>query len=128
MRQRTPVSGLVLLAVLLGLSSCTLFRKRTNVLSNEPVTLQVVNFNWSDIVIYAQVGGTRARLGDVTASGRATMTLPKSLVSSTGVLQLILDPLGSRVAFRTGQIMVHGGQQVRLQIENELRLTSWSVH
>jgi hypothetical protein len=105
-----------------------LFRKRSNVHSNEPATLQVVNHNWSDIVIYAQVGGTRTRLGDVTASGRATMTLPVSVLTSSGVLQLILDPLGSRATFRTGQILVNGGQQVRLQIENELRLTSWTVH
>src|SRR5262245_44485517 len=97
MRLRTPVSVFLALALALGLSSCTLFRKRNTVQSNEPITLQVVNYNWSDIVIYAQVGGTRARLGDVSASGRATMTLAPHLVSSTGGLQLILDPIGSRV-------------------------------
>ena len=114
--------------VLLTLPGCSLFRKRGNNLSNEPVTLQVVNNNWNDMVIYALVDGTRTRLGDVGASRTATLRLPTTLVTASGMLQLILDPLGSRTTFRTGQIMVNGGQRVRLLIENELRLTSWTVH
>ncbi len=122
------VSVVAVLIVALGLSSCMLFRKRTRVQSSDPVTLQVVNHNWNDIVIYAVVDGMRTRLGDVASSRTATLKLPSTLVTATGMLQLLLDPLGSRSTFRTGSIMVNGGQQVRLQIENELRLSTWTVH
>lgn len=122
-------SGLivVLLVGACGLSACGLFRKRPQSSSNDPVTLQVVNNNWSDIIIYALVDGSRTRLGDVGSARTRTLRLPNSVLASSGQLQLVLDPLGSRSAFRTGVILVSGGQRVRLQIENELRLTSWTV-
>ncbi|MGH7460561.1 MAG: hypothetical protein ACREMA_05980 [Longimicrobiales bacterium] len=125
---RRKASILALLVLALSVSSCMLFRKRANVQSDLPVTLQVVNHNWSDIIIYAVIDGTRTRLGDVSASRSATIKLPTTLLASSGMLQLMLDPLGSRTTFRTGHIMVNGGQQVRLLIENELRLTSWTVY
>jgi len=126
MRRQVSVAMVLLLA--LSSSSCMLFRKRARVQSNDPVTLEVVNHNWNDIVIYALVDGTRTRLGDVSSSRTTTLKLPNTLINSTGMLQLLLDPLGSRSTFRTGAIMVNGGQQVRLQIENELRLSTWTVH
>ncbi|MGH7466685.1 MAG: hypothetical protein ACRENP_01740 [Longimicrobiales bacterium] len=118
---------LLVLTLTLSLPACMLFRKRTTVRSQEPVTLQVVNNNWNDIVVYALIDGTRTRLGDVGASRTTMLKLPTTLITASGMLQLILDPLGSRSTFRTGQIMVNGGQRVRLLIENELRLTSWTV-
>jgi hypothetical protein len=111
----------------LSLPACMLFRRRPNAASQDPITLQVVNNNWNDIVIYALIDGTRTRLGDVGASRTTMLRLPNTLITASGMLQLILDPLGSRSTFRTGHIMVNGGQRVRLLIENELRLTSWTV-
>jgi hypothetical protein len=125
--RRRFLSLFTILIVLTSLPSCMLFRKRSNVQSNEPVTLHVVNNNWNDIVIYALVDGTRTRLGDAGASRTTMLRLPSTLIAASGMLQLILDPLGSRSTFRTGAIMVNGGQRVRLLIENELRLTSWTV-
>jgi hypothetical protein len=118
---------LSLLVLSMGLSSCTLFKKREQVRSNEPVTLQVENRNWNDIVIYAMVNGTRTRLTNVGAARSVTIRLPEALLASSQMLELVLDPLGSRSAFRTGGILVNSGQRVRLLIENELRLTTWSV-
>ena len=65
----------------------------------------------------------------LASSSRTTvLKLPNTLITSNGMLHLLLDPLGSRNTFRTGAIMVNGGQQVRLLIENELRLSTWTVH
>ena len=122
-------NGLIVLLLVgaSGLSACGLFRKREKTQSDDPVMLQVVNNNWSDIVIYALVDGSRTRLGDVGSTRTRMLRLPNSVLASSGMLQLVLDPLGSRNTYRTGVIMVSGGQRVRLQIENELRLTSWTV-
>ncbi len=103
------------------------FKKREQVRSDEPITLQVENRNWNDIVIYAMVNGTRTRLTNVGATRTVTIRLPHSVMPSSQMLDLVLDPLGSRTTFRTGAILVNSGQKVRLLIENELRLTTWSV-
>ncbi|MEX2283054.1 MAG: hypothetical protein WEE89_11275 [Gemmatimonadota bacterium] len=125
MSRKLGVLGLLVLSM--GLSSCALFKKREQTRSDEPVTLQVENRNWSDIVIYAMVNGTRTRLTNVGATRSVTIRLPQALMASSQMLELVLDPLGSRSAFRTGGILVNSGQRVRLLIENELRLTTWSV-
>lgn len=93
----------------------------------QPVTLEVVNNNWQDIVIYAIVGSTRQRLGSVPAIKQATLELPSGLIPLPGSVQLLLDPLGSRAAFRTGNISVGLGQQIRLVVENQLSLSNWTV-
>ena len=115
------------LALVLSLSSCMLFKKREQVQSDEPVTLQVENRNWNDITIYAMVNGTRTRLTNVGAARSVTIRVPQTLLPPSQLLDLVLDPLGSRGTFRTGGILVNSGQRVRLFIENELRLTTWSV-
>jgi hypothetical protein len=125
MSRKLAVVALLLLST--SLSACTLFKKRSNTPTEEPVRLQVDNRNWNDIVIYAVVNGSRTRLGDVGASRSTMMTLPKALMPRSGLLELVLDPLGSRSTFRTGGILVNSGNLVRLTIENELRLTTWSV-
>jgi hypothetical protein len=92
-----------------------------------PVTLNVDNHNWSDIVVYALVDGTRHRLGSVTATQKATLRLPQTVMSSPGAVELVLDPLGSRATFRTGTIQLVMGKELVLVVENELRMTTWRV-
>jgi hypothetical protein len=124
------LSRLSLILLTVVVSSCSFVRKRdrdNNERSNEPVTLQVENRNWNDIVIYALVNGSRTRVGNVGATRSTTIRLPQSLMPSSSMLELVLDPLGSRTTFRTGGILVNSGQRVFLTIENELRLTTWSV-
>ena len=93
----------------------------------QPVRVEIENHNWNDIVVYALVQGTRHRLGSVGAVNRASLKVPEGIVMLPGSVELLLDPLGSRTTFRTGHIMVGLGQEVRLRVENELRLTSWTV-
>jgi hypothetical protein len=93
----------------------------------QAVTLEVVNNNWQDIVIYAIVGSSRQRLGSVPAVKHATLELPSGLIPLPGSVQLLLDPLGSRATYRTGMISIGLGQQIRLVVENQLSLTNWTV-
>src|SRR5688572_8998243 len=100
-----PLFRLSLILLTVVVSSCSFMRKRdrdNNERSNEPVTLQVENRNWNDIVIYALVNGSRTRVGNVGATRSTTIRLPQSLMPSSSLLELVLDPLGSRTTFRTG--------------------------
>ncbi len=117
----------VLLVSALALTGC--FKHKTDVEPGQygPITLSVDNHNWSDIVVYALVEGTRHRLGSVTAAHKATLRLPDTLMPIPGALELVLDPLGSRSTFRTGMIQIGAGQELHLTVENELRMTTWRV-
>ncbi|HET9982788.1 MAG TPA: hypothetical protein VFQ38_04360 [Longimicrobiales bacterium] len=92
----------------------------------EPITLRVTNHNWSDVVIYVLPSGSRIRLGSVVTGQQADFVLPLNYTPN-GVMSLLVDPIGSRETFRTGNILVSPGQQVELVIENQLSTSSWSV-
>jgi hypothetical protein len=92
----------------------------------EPITLHVTNHNWSDVVIYALPSGSRVRLGSVVTGQEAEFVLPVNYAPN-GVVSLLVDPIGSRETFRTGNILVSPGQQVELTVENHLSTSSWSV-
>lgn len=120
-----PVLGL--LAISLALSGCMFLKKKAPVDPTQPVTIEVENNNWSDVVIYALVDGSRTRLGSVGAANRATIEVPLGAMRLPGNMTLVLDPLGSRATYRAGPMSVSFGNLVRLKVENELRLTSWTV-
>jgi hypothetical protein len=63
----------------------------------------------------------------VTATQKAKLRVPETLMPIPGSVELMLDPLGSRGTFRTGVIQIGNGQEVHITVENELRMTSWRV-
>lgn len=91
------------------------------------VTVNVENHNWSDIVVYAVRGGRRYRLGTVTSMQSAEFMVPPGLLGGSADLRLMLDPIGSRHAFVTEQILVTPGDRVLFSVENYLPLSSWAV-
>jgi hypothetical protein len=121
--QRLLTVGLLMVAT----TGCFGKKKSNSPPVYQRITLEVVNNNWQDIVIYAIVGNTRQRLGSVPAVKQTTLELPSGLVALPGSVQLLLDPLGSRATYRTGMISIGLGQQIRLVVENQLSLTNWTV-
>ena len=115
------------LVVALVLSGCLKHKSDPDNPPIGPITLNVDNHNWSDIVVYALVEGTRHRLGSVTATQKAKLRVPETLMPVPGSVELVLDPLGSRGTFRTGIIQIGNGQELHITVENELRMTSWRV-
>jgi hypothetical protein len=91
--------------------------------ATEPVTVQVSNNNWLDIVIYAAQGGNRTRLGSVPTGSTVDLPLPTPFVSRSGI-QLIAAPIGARVSFTSEQLTVLPGQTVEFRIENHLAISS----
>jgi hypothetical protein len=121
-------AALPLLAISLALTSCMLLKKKGPPADpTQPVTLEIENNNWQDVVIYALVDGTRTRLGSVGAANRTKLEIPLGAMRLPGNMTLLLDPLGSRATYRAGPMSVSFGNLVRLKVENELRLTSWTV-
>ena len=124
----TARHALPLLLLSLAVSSCMLLKKKAPPGDpTQPLTIEVENNNWQDMVIYAIVDGSRTRLGSVSAANRATLEIPVGAVRLPGNVTLLLDPLGSRATYRAGPMSVSFGSLVRLKVENELRLTSWTV-
>ena len=119
--------ALRLLVICFALTGCMLFKKKPPADPTMPVTIEVENNNWSDVVIYALVDGSRTRLGSVGAANRAKIEIPRGAMRLPGNVTLLLDPLGSRATYRAGPMSVSFGNLVRLKVENELRLTSWTV-
>lgn len=117
-------------AVIAGLGSCAPLPNpdvAPRDYGTEEILFQVKNFNWSDVTVYLLRGGVRTRLGVVNSMGEASFRLPAGLMGSSSDVRLLLDPIGSSVAYMTDPIFVQPGQTVEMSVENHLPLTSWAV-
>lgn len=87
------------------------------------VILHVQNHNWSDAVIYVVRSGARMRVGDVTANGEKSMSVPY-LFTNSGTLQLYVRFIGSGATLVTPPIPVVRGQHVEVVLENYVPLST----
>jgi hypothetical protein len=128
MTSRNAARGatLVLLAALLH-PGCTFLRRGEEpVYEPAPISVVVDNRNWSQVVVYAEIRGMRRRLGEVNSASSSELEIPE-LFSQRTDLRLVVTPLASSESYRTGVIVVAPGATVQLTVENNLRLSSWSL-
>ena len=92
----------------------------------ERVAVTVKNTNWMDMDVFAVRGGTRARVGSVTGLTTATLHVPTSFAPD-GILQFMVDPIGSDGAYVTEKISVSPGQRIELTIGTVLRMSTYAV-
>jgi hypothetical protein len=92
-----------------------------------PTTVEVANHNWMDMRVFVVHAGTRVRLGTVTSMGRQVFRLPATMQNTTGGIQLVADPIGSRSFHMLPTVMVSPGQKVNVRLENHLAISSISV-
>lgn len=88
--------------------------------------VMVENNHWQDVVVYAQRLGARQRLGMVTSMSRGRLRLPARFVGGNDI-ELVADPIGGGAAWTSGRVRVHGGEAVRMDVENSLSLSSLAV-
>jgi hypothetical protein len=102
-------------------------------------TLYVQNDNWLDMVLYAVKGGSRIRLGQVSAVNNAKFELPMAaLGSGIGGIYILADPIGVTDArrdmfgranmFATDDIALSPGHTIiDLRLYNVIDHSSYSV-
>ena len=90
-------------------------------------TVKVENLNWSDMNVYVLQNGARTRLGTVTSMNTTVFRLPTHVLASTATVRLLLDPIGSSEMFVTDPVQVRGGEQIALNVQNSLPLSSVGV-
>ncbi len=81
-----------------------------------PTTVRVQNQGFQDVVIYVVKSGLRSRLGMVTASSSAVLTIPKTLVQPLTPLQFIASPIAGTRSPISQEITVSPGDEVGLII------------
>lgn len=96
-------------------------------LSEAPPTVRVTNHNWSNMNVYAVRGSTRFRLGMVTTMATQVFRLPPALASGAGGVRLLADAIGGNEQFLTPAVQVSRGEEVKLEIHNQLQISSVSV-
>lgn len=92
-----------------------------------PVVVDVANHNWNTVVVYAYSDGLTQRLGEVNTGSTVSMDTPAGMDPESTDFQLIVDPIGSLQVYRTGRIQVNPGDVVKLDVENDLNLSSYST-
>lgn len=93
-----------------------------------PVSVEVENHNWSDIVIYLDRGNLSTRLGTVTAQNSAVFTFPYLQLGTTGNARLRADPIGDLRSFSSENLNVQPGQTIKWTIENDIERSFLGVY
>ncbi|HUE95618.1 MAG TPA: hypothetical protein VMN39_03115 [Longimicrobiaceae bacterium] len=125
---RLPALLTVLLAVALG--GCSMKNQpQTEPESGElaEARVNVMNNNWLDMVVYAERGGMRIRLGTVTSMTREMLTIPQNVLVSSSGIRLIASPIGSSANYATYPFDVWPGDTVEFKIENNLGTSNVST-
>ena len=94
----------------------------------EPIRLEVLNNNWSDVTVFVLREGSRDRLGVATAATTTVLRIPRHLLGQLRVVQLIADPIGSSNGIVSDAILVKPGMQVTWRLESDLSRSSVMVY
>ncbi|HKP74218.1 MAG TPA: hypothetical protein VJT67_01690 [Longimicrobiaceae bacterium] len=81
-----------------------------------PASVFVQNRAFIDVDVFALYGGTRARLGTVTANGTGTFRIPPGIVGEGRDLRFMVDPIGSTRTGTSFDIYVRPGQRITLTV------------
>lgn len=108
-------------ALWIGLAVCAACAERSRPAGVHPgaprtATVRIVNWNWSDMRVYAARDGVRSLLGLVITGTKQTFPLPADLVR-TGDLRLVADPVGSAILLSSEPFLIDHGQVVE-----------WTIH
>lgn len=93
-----------------------------------PVSVEIENHNWSDMVIYLDRGNLSQRLGSVGTLHTGVFTFPYLQLGNTGNVRLRADPIGNMRSFSSEEINIQPGQSIKWTIENDLDRSFLSVY
>lgn len=90
-------------------------------------TVRVTNNNWSNMTVYAVRGSSRFRLGMVTSMSTVVFRVPRAVLAGGDGLRLLADPIGGSETYLTPAIHVNAGEEVKLDLQSRLSISSYSV-
>jgi len=105
----------VLFVAALGTAGCV-GRGRNAPNPQESASVFVQNRAFVDVDVFALYGGSRARLGSVTANGTGTFRIPAAIVGAGRDLRFMVDPIGSNRVGTSFDIYVTPGERVTLTV------------
>jgi hypothetical protein len=113
-------------ALTIDVAACATHHAASAAPKAERTAVTVKNDNWMDMAVFAVRGSSRLRIGFVTGMSRGTFTIPADFCPD-GVLQLLVDPVGSNATYLTERISVSSGQRVELTVGTVLAMSSFAV-
>jgi len=92
------------------------------------ISVQVVNRNRIDVMVYVAHDGIRNRLGLATASTTTQFTLPMRTLGAGHEYRLIGDPVGVRIMITTETLTGQAGDEVTWSLEDSFARSTVVVH
>ena len=92
------------------------------------ISIQVVNRNRIDVMVYVAHDGIRNRLGLATASTSTQFTLSLRTLGAGHEYRLIGDPLGVRIVITTETLFGQAGDEVIWSLEDSFARSTVVVH
>jgi len=92
------------------------------------ISIQVINRNRIDVMVYVAHDGIRNRLGLATASTTTQFTLPLRTLGAGHEYRLVGDPLGVRIVITTETLFGQSGDEVTWQLEDSFARSTVVVH
>ena len=96
--------------------------------SEEVVSLQIANHNWSDIVIYVLRDGQPSRVGVATAASSTSFLLPRRMFGQAGEIQFWGRPIGAAGTAYSESVIVQPGQWIEWTLEDDLNRSAIGVY
>jgi len=92
------------------------------------VVVSVKNQNLNDVDVFANVNGIAQRLGTVTSQAGNSFEVNWDQVGPSGHFSVIVSPIGSGGAYRTGSLPIRPGAQVSVNVAPVLRNSTTQVY
>jgi len=132
-----PLGGSLALLVLALLGGFGCAEKRSfpdfsggaRTMGREPVTVDAVNDNYHDVVVYVDRGAGWQRLGTVTGLCNVQLQIPSTLQSAESRYSLRVHAIGTADSedYLSGTIFADPGDVIELSLASVLSMSSWSV-
>lgn len=94
---------------------------------DEATMARVSNDSWYNIRVYVVDAGRRQQLGSVGSYESSTFEIPRDMVDTSGEIQMLADPVGSTVGYRSSPVLIGPGQVVKWTVQNSRSQTYASI-
>ena len=124
---RASLVGVFLLVLTASVSAQEAPKKPSDKSKSDDVKLVVENNNYWDIHVYALRAGIYRSLGVVPGLGQADFKIPHDLTVTGGDFQILADPIGQRISYLSGPIVLGTANEIDLMLQSDLPMSSFML-